>query len=474
MTTLNNYIKKQKVSIKYYGIHLGTIACLLLMVFSCEEFVEIKPPITEVVSKTVYTDDETAIAAIRGIYIEMMTGGFASGSQSSVTNLTGLSSDEFLDFQGDNDRGEINRNALSTTNGAIARLWNEAYTIIYYVNSVLEGLEQSDGLTTTTKLQLEGEAKFIRAFFHFYLVNLFGDVPIITSTNFRVNNEILRSLESDVFQQIITDLIQAQNLLAEDYAFSLEERVQVNKFAATALLARAYLYIRDWEKAEIEATKVIDNTTLYSLEVDLDEVFLANSMEAIWQLKPIFPGQNTREARIFINEVSPRFQVLTSELSGSFEGGDKRRTSWVDSIIFEGTTYYHPAKYKINENNEPLTEYSMVLRLAEQYLIRAEARAQLNNTSEALADLNILRNRAGLGNISITDQNSLLQAVAQERRIELFSEWGHRWFDLKRSGTAESVLSSIFIKDWQSTDVLYPIPQTDRDVNGNLTQNDGY
>lgn len=450
------------------------ILCVLVLISSCEDFVDVEPPITEVVSETVYTNDETAIAAMRGVYIDMVSNGFASGNQFSVTNLVGLSSDELLDFQGDNDRVELNRNALSTTNGNIARLWNEAYGSIYNANSVLEGLRNSNGLTNELIMQLEGEAKFVRAFFHFYLANLFGDVPIVTSTDFRINNEIPRSAVQDVFQQVVLDLQEAQNVLAEDYSFSDDERVQPNQFAAIALLARAYLYTGDWTNAEIQATRIIDNTSLYNLENDLNNVFLANSVEAIWQLKPIFPGQNTREARIFINEVSPSFQVLRDELLNAFELNDSRRTNWVDSIIFEGTTYYHPFKYKINQNNEPLTEYSMVLRLAEQYLIRAEAKAQMNDIVGAQADLNIIRNRAGLPNTTANDQSSLLLAIEQERRIELFTEWGHRWLDLRRANRLDAVLSLISLKDWQSTDQLFPIPESDRLINTKLTQNDGY
>lgn len=116
----------------------------------------------------------------------------------------------------------------------------------------------------------------------------------------------------------------------------------------------------------------------------------------------------------------------------------------------------------------------MVLRLAEQYLIRAEARVRQNNISGGQSDLNAIRNRSGLPNTTANDQGSLLLAIEQERRVELFTEWGHRWFDLKRTERAEAVLSPFALKDWQSTDVLFPIPQTEREINSRLTQNEGY
>ena len=458
-------------------LRISWILILFALNTSCEDFVDIDAPVNEVVSETVYTSDGTATAAIRGIYIEMMTGSFASGNPSSITSLTGLSSDDLLNFSSSADRIDFNTNALTANNSFINNLWSEAYNLIYYTNSVLEGLERSNGITITTKNQLAGEAKFLRAFLHFYLLNLFGDVPLINSTDYRVNNVVSRNASSDILQQVVADLQEAQRLLAKDYSYSRGERVQPNQSAATTLLARAYLYTADWTKADIEASKVINNNGLYTLENDLNKVFKANSQEAIWQLQPVFLGENTPEGGAFINNNGsfPTFQSLTDELVNTFESGDQRRSDWVDSIIFDSsTTYYHPFKYKIKEKNQPITEYSMVLRLAELYLIRAEARAQVNDISGAKADLNIIRNRAGLPNTSANDQQSLLLAIEHERRVEFFTEWGHRWFDLKRTGRADAVLSEITWKDWQSTDVLYPIPQTEREVNGNLTQNDGY
>lgn len=452
------------------------IAPLLLITPSCEDFVDIDPPITEVISETVYSDDQTAIAAVRGIYAELMLGSFARGGLTSVTVLNGLSADELLDFTGLNEQTQFVGNNLNANNSIISSLWTEGYTIIYYANSVLNGLNNSTGVTGPVKSQLEGEALFIRAFFHFYLTNLYGGIPLITSTDFRVNTAVTRDPQSDVYQQIIEDLLRAQELLSADYSFSDGERVQPNRFAVSALLARVYLYLGDWSNAEIQASSVIDNSGLFELESDLNNVFLANSTEAIWQLRPVIPGRNTAEAEIFINPSGtvPFNLALANELANAFESGDERRSNWVDTVMANGTVYHHPYKYKVNLPDEPLTEYSMVLRLAEQYLIRAEARAQQGNIGDAQQDLNVIRNRAGLDNTTASDQASLLPAIEQERRVELFAEWGHRWLDLKRTDRVNVILPNLPIKDWQPTDGLYPIPLTEREVNDNLTQNDGY
>ena len=127
-----------------------------------------------------------------------------------------------------------------------------------------------------------------------------------------------------------------------------------------------------------------------------------------------------------------------------------------------------------------MTEYIMVLRLGEQYLVRAEARAQLNKINEAKSDLNAIRTRAGLPNTTAMDQSSLLAAILDERRHELFCEWGHRWFDLKRRGQVDAVMSVITpLKSngaiqWRSYQQYYPITQGELDKAPNLTQTPGY
>jgi starch-binding outer membrane protein, SusD/RagB family len=141
-------------------------------------------------------------------------------------------------------------------------------------------------------------------------------------------------------------------------------------------------------------------------------------------------------------------------------------------------TYYYPFKYKSSVLNSPVTEYLMMMRLGEQYLIRAEARVQKNDFVGAKADINIIRKRAGLANTSANDKSSLLAAVLHERQVELFSEWGHRWFDLKRTGAADSVMSIVTPQKgggvWKAYQKYYPIPLSEIQSNPNLNQNLGY
>ncbi len=438
---------------------------------SCRKFIQVDPPITQLVSATVFTSDISASAAVTAIYINTIStiNGLASGG---LTLYAGLSADEFVNYSTSSDQAQFYKNTLTSANSNNNNLWSEAYNRIYAANAVIEGLANSSQVTDATKKQLVGEAKFIRAFFYFYLVNLYGDVPLTTTTNYKSNASIPRSSQSAVYQQIIADLTDAGSLLEADYSYSGGERVRPNKRAAAALLARVYLYTHDWKDAETQATAVINNTALYRLVTDLDSVFLKNSSEAIWQLMPVGTQVNTNEGEAFILTTTPNSQAISRQLLNSFEPGDNRVQKWISSIVAGGQTYYYPYKYKI-KTGLPVTEYYMVMRLAEQYLVRAEARAEQNNINGAQADLNIIRNRAGLPNTTASTQATLLTAIQQERQAELFCEWGNRWLDLKRTGRADAILAPVKAS-WNASDTLYPIPLAQIQNDPNITQNPGY
>ena len=466
-------MKTSYISIKRPGVKnaiILTSAFLFFLVFSaCEELVDINPPRTEIVREDVFSNDAVAISALSGVYVNLfLNAGIASG----LTRDNGQASDELISFSGSD---EFFGNALTPRNGLVESYWTELYRHIYAVNAIIEGLANSTGVTPKVKDQLEGEAKFIRAFCHFHLVNLWGDVPIVTNTNYRENALANRMSRSEVYQKIVDDLLEAKDLLEEGYSFAGGERARPNKSAASAFLARVYLYLEDWVNAEAESSTVINNSD-YGLVMDLNEVFLMNSLESIWQLKSVLNGGiNTFDGERFILLAAPTEVALNEDLVSAFEPGDNRRTNWIGSIT-DGQTFYYPFKYKIKAagSTPPITEGLAILRLAEQYLIRAEARVQQGNVAGAQNDLNAVRNRAGIGNTPANDGTSLLTAIEQERRIELFSEGSHRWFDLKRTGRADAVLGPLKA-DWQSTDVFYPIPQSELDKDPNLVpQNPGY
>jgi len=250
------------------------------------------------------------------------------------------------------------------------------------------------------------------------------------------------------------------------------------------LLSRVYLYISDFSNAETESTKVIDNTGLYGLEA-INNVFLKNNRESIWQLQSIYPNRNTSDASAFILPTTGPWQVnpfyLSKSLLDSFEPGDERKNNWINSVIANGTTYYFPFKYRNNAYPSPVTEYTVVMRLAEQFLIRSEARAKLDNLQGAIDDLDVIRKRAGIPLLKYVSPNitkvELLNAIQKERRLEFFTEWGHRWFDLKRTEKIDEVMNIETVKKggvWKSYDQLLPILLDELQKNPNLIQNPGY
>ncbi|HWW42271.1 RagB/SusD family nutrient uptake outer membrane protein [Pedobacter sp.] len=479
-------------------IGLLIIALVFITFPSCKKLIEVGGPNTSVNSENIFEKDITASSVLTAIYSKLSAASIFQGRAiTSMSYLAGLSADELTLISPDNFLKAYYTNTLNTQNDVGTQIWNNAYPDIYVINATLEGISNSTSLTPIVKQQLLGEAKFLRAFYFFYLVNLYGDVPLILSTDYKVNSLLKRTPKEKVWEQIIIDLKDAQNLLSEKYLdasllIQTEERVRPTKWAATALLARIYLYTRNWDSAEREASILIGNNN-YGL-VTLNQVFKMNSKEAIWQLQPVTRNINTQDGIAFI--LTPETGVGTSQpgcisasLLNSFDIGDQRKKDWINSVKIDDVDYYYAYKYKIGYVVDgPVSEYSMVLRLAEQYLIRAEARIQQGKISEGLDDLNILRDRAtdktegavrlSKLSTSLAPSDALL-AVEHERQTELFTEWGHRWLDLKRTNRVDEIMAIEVPKKigggvWKSFQQWFPLPTYDLQKDPNLIQNTGY
>ncbi|BAV07366.1 RagB/SusD domain-containing protein [Filimonas lacunae] len=455
-------------------IYLIAVAALSIAGSACNKYVDTPLPKTELVSELVFTTDKTATAAVVGVYSEM--NGFNYQFPNVLVNfLPAMGADELYYYTTFATFDVFKNNALLPSSQYVLTMWTQPYYYIYNANACIEGLQAATGLTESLRKQLLGESYFLRAFYHFYLVNLYGDVPLITSTHYETTSLQPRAKTSQVYETIVSDLKQAKELMNDAYPSG--NRVRPNKAVATAMLARVYLYLHQWQAAETEASEVISNNN-YALLSNLNQVFLGNSKEALWQLQPvnISGGRNTWEGFTATpaTATSTPLYRLDSTLAAAFEPGDARKANWTGSrTLSTGATVYFPYKYKIRTNTAGVTEYSMVMRLAEQYLVRAEARAQQDKLSDARADLDTLRHRALLTSLPETlDKDGVLLAVEQERRVELFTEWGHRWLDLKRTQRADAVLGARKGTNWQSKDTLYPIPADAIKSNPHLTQND--
>ena len=449
------------------------MVCLLAS-SGCRKLLQVPTPQDEISVGEVFSSDSNALSALSGMYIQIMNNP-QSLLNGGMTLYGGLSSDELDNTVANASVDEFRSDSLTAANLFCSNLYTGAYNTIYTANSMLAGLQGASGVSDNMRSELQGEAEFVRALVYFYLVNLYGGVPLVTTTDFTVSSVQPRATVGAVYSQIVADLQDAEGRLSPVYlstgAFT-GARTRPNQAAATALLARVWLYEGQWGRAESAADTVIANP-LYQLVTDLNQVFLAASPEAIWQLQPVYANLATAEGNLFIPRSGGKpGYILTPGLLASWEPGDLRRLDWTDSVVNEIVDVY-PYKYKEASNNPPNGEYEIVLRLAEMYLIRAEARARQGNTVEAAADLNIVRQRAGLAPTAATDAAGLLTAILHERQIEFFAEWGHRWLDLKRTGEASTVLGAEKA-GWNVTDELYPIPANELTENPTLVQNPGY
>lgn len=471
------------------------ILAVLLMTsaVSCENYVAVDPPKTELSSASVFVNDRSAIAAMVGVYSDMNALNYYFAN--IVTMFLGsMSADDFTYAASLAEFDEFKNNTVQPGNRYIAQLWAQPYDYIYRCNAIIEGVTASTTLTPAVKNQLLGEARFTRAFCYFYLVNIFGDVPLILDTDVRKNTNLPRTAVNVVYEAVIDDLKQAKGLMEVNYPPN-GARTRPAKAAATLLLARAYLYTGNNAQAEIEAGEVIGNTNYELLQgANMNKTFLANSRESVWQLEAVNTGgnRNTWEGFTFVpaNLAAPTaFYRLTKGTGGlvdAFDAGDLRKTNWTGSYTTTANppvTHTYPYKYKVRTGT-PVTEYSMVLRFAEAYLIRAEARMQQNKLKPGAEDLDVIRSRAGFTTPLATPANTAagMLLVEKERRLEFFAEWGHRWFDLKRWKSTTGAAGKTRADDilpatktfWKSTAILMPIPTDARNTNPNLTPNPGY
>lgn len=456
---------------KLQSIKWGLALVIAAALFSCKRYVDIPVATNQLSPEAAYSSDASATGATLALYSYYLT-----TNSIGYFNLGGSLAADDIQYTGTTtDLTEFAASNVTVGNTSLSSyLWSYPYSVVREANQVIAGVNGAAAITPATKSQLIGEAKFIRAFYFMNLVNYFGPVPLSVNEQELDNAFLPRADTATVYAQIIADLKEAENLLPAAYASTLRGRA--NKYAAAALLARAYLYKKDYANAEAEATKVIGATDVtYSLPLD-SLAFVNTSPEVIWQIATQLGFSQFGASYRTSSATAVPLYVLNPAIANSFEAGDTRRRDWVDSVTSGTTKYYKIRKYKLvtATSTSNGNEYDVILRLAEQYLIRAEARAQQNNIGGAQADINAIRTRAGLGNTPAATQTALLAAVAQERKVELFGEMSHRWFDLKRTGQANAVIAPLKPTTWKSTAVLLPIPLPQIQANSNLTQNSGY
>lgn len=350
-------------------------------------------------------------------------------------------------------------------------MWANIYSGINRMNNVINSAPAIEDKALNTSVVL-GEARGLRAFQYFNLLRYYGGsetgfnksdgkgVPLVLKPTLvsADTTPLPRVTEAEVWKQILDDLQFAEdNLPTNNGGLG-----RLNKRSARALKARAYLYRGEWSQAEVVADSVITKGG-YSLLTGANYAniwLLQNSSESIFEL--LFDASNTNSIAFFYYPTSlgGRNEISSSAaLNTAHEANDVRK-----AVNYTAS----PAAKTLKFTRVAGTDNVVLLRLAEMYLIRAEARAMQNKLVDALADLNVIRVRAGLTPSAAATQADLLTAIEKERRIELAHE-GHRWFDVRRYNK----LTSVGIT--QPFRALWPIPDREVKTSGNvISQNAGY
>ncbi len=445
------------------------LALALLVSFSsCDSILEPQPRL-DIASGQAITDKRGADAALLGAYSELQGNNYYGFEYPA---LAYLSADE-VDWSGSfNYYQQFDLNAIPAENSSIKSVWSQIYRVVNVANNLIDRVPaiQDRNLTDVQRQKILGEAYFLRALSYFDLGRAWGGVPLVLQTTVDKNSGtgIGRATLEQTYAQVLADLEQAELLLP-----TLSVRSRASKEAVWALKARLYLYQQNWTKAEEYATLVI-NSGKARLEQPYSAFYIGKQTEeSILELVYDNADRNSHANYWLTSSRGGRYEwkpsaSITQDLRNPAIGGS--RSALIGSQVNNGTELVYGQKYTKIATGE---DGAFILRIAEQYLIRAEARLKKAGPDliGALSDLNVVRKRADLQPFVTVNVQAALQAIEQERKVELAFE-GHRWFDLIRTGRAEAVLG---ISDQNK--FLFPIPNSeilaDPDL-GPEDQNPGY
>ena len=455
-----------------------SLLLLLVSGIACQEVLEPKP-VNLLVDELVLNE----VADVQPVRLGMYS---ALRGAAAPIIIAGDFTADYIQFNGTfNDYRELGTKQITAANGAVSLLWQSLYRTIYVANFMLENLPKVAGVPEATRKQVTAEARFLRGFANFIGAYTYGDIPQVTTTDQVGNRVIGRTAKATILTSVLADYEAALTDLPSVASGSTNittNATYLNKTSCQAAMARYYLYGQDWAKAETMATNVI-SSSVYDLETNYVDLvtrdFTGESILEVGYNLSDDPGTSTSlfpNGLSLNNLLSGRREVIPSNqlvlALVSTEAGTRRETIDFDTQDLRGSDNgWTVEKYgTASEDNNNI----VLIRLAEMYLIRSEARAQQGKLAPAVADLNVLRTRAKAPAIAVAAQAEVLLAVERERVYELAFE-GHRWYDLVRTGRAQAVMSA-FTPNWNARYELWPIPQAEIQQNPTLKgqQNPGY
>jgi len=471
-----------------------SLLAVLLLLFGCDKALD-KEPLGRLDAGSFFKSAEDAIQVLNACYEPLLINNnnnnfyWVFGTVASDVAITG----------GDGSRPgilEIDLFRHTPRTQELNDFWKLNYAGIVQCNIVIDKtpLIQAD---QDLKNQVMGEALFLRAWYHFVLTQVFGDVPLIDRIIPPEEIRIPRTSRGQIYDQITIDCEEASALLP--ISQPPNEIFRATRGAALGLMAKTYLYQKRWEDVIASVTK-IRALNIYGLMPDYQDNFrenTQNNMESVWEIQHenLELGVGNSLNQWWATKKLPDgygYAEVTQDFVDAFETGDPRLAFTVASRnddYFDNrylgsfsSTGHSPRKFlqpveEVTQKADGDINYTAI-RYAEVLLWEAEALAELGRISEAEIPLEQVRARSRaqsddpestLPPVTTSDQSTLIQAIRHERQVELGFEM-HRFFDLVRWDLAEPVLDG-FVKGKHE---VFPIPQTEIDLNPLLTQNPGY
>ncbi|RFS18921.1 RagB/SusD family nutrient uptake outer membrane protein [Chitinophaga silvatica] len=490
-------------------LYTATLSCFFL--FACNKLLDVKPNSFSS-GNNYYNTEEQILRAVNGCY-----GTLQSLYTSDFWAMTEMRADNTNYQYDESDRGaqqreEIDEFLITPSNNYINSVWAQLYYNIQQTNVIISRIDNVKFKSDATKAQYLSEAKFLRGFYYFHLVRLFGSVPLkikeVTGPEDAATAK--KATVDEIYSQIIADATDAANNLPS--SFTGANKGRATKGAALTLLGEVYLTRKDYPKAVSTLQEVTKLNYILMQEYGdyFDPAKKSSNTEAVFEVQ--YNSGLETESSNFIFMFGPRNgkkdltgfngnlggnNIPTPSIVNAYEPNDKRKAasismydsptnaSFAESIAFGGKIpfikkFYHPPYALDGRANEnwPVYRYAQVL------LMLAEAINE-SGTGDPYPYLNLVRQRAGLDGVGGLSQPALRDTIFHETRVELAFE-DNRWYQLLRTGKAISVMTqhgidekkrltrlspaSYNIKDYQ---LLYPLPERECRLNG-FDQNEGW
>lgn len=463
---------------KYMIISLLVLALTSL---SCQGFLDENPK-NFIAPTNFYQSAADALASVNSVYDKLSNWG---AFDRQIYLLTELSTDNMDILSSNQERIQIDNYQMDAGNSIFRDAWQDLYEGVTRANITIDRVPGIKAMDAKLRDRIVGEAHFLRAFYYYNLVRLWGDAPLVTKEVASLEGlDLPRTPAATIYEQIIADLQSAEQSLPAKYTGADVGRATSG--AAKTLLTSVYLTRKQWALAAAKAQEVIDSKAyqLYDNYADNFAIPLKNGKESIFEGQALASTGSNDQSQMYTNFApSPANEFgqrayggfgPTPELFASYEPGDTRKGLYLTEQKGKKlprpmfNKYVDPAGTENNNsNNWPY------LRYADLLLMAAEALNESGKTAESLPFLNQVRKRAGLAPVTSTAQAEVRAAIRRERRLELVLE-GHRWFDLVRYGTLVSTMKAAGKDKVQEINNVFPIPLRELDTNPALAQNPGY